>query len=50
MFDTLNSICFGWYPYLALTVFLLGSLIRYDREQYTWKTSSSQLLRRGQLM
>jgi nitrate reductase gamma subunit len=30
-------------------VFLVGSLIRYDREQYTWKSDSSQLLRRGQL-
>jgi nitrate reductase gamma subunit len=41
---------FGWYPYLCLTVFLLGSLVRFDREQYTWKTGSSQLLRRRQLM
>jgi nitrate reductase gamma subunit len=31
-------------------VFLLGSLLRFDREQYTWKTGSSQLLRRRQLM
>ena len=46
----LNHIAFGWYPYIALTVFLLGSLIRFDREQYTWKTGSSQLLRRRQLM
>ncbi len=46
----LNHIAFGWYPYLCLIVFLLGSLIRFDREQYTWKTGSSQLLRRRQLM
>jgi len=45
----LNALVFGWYPYLCLTVFLLGSLIRFDREQYTWKTGSSQLLRRRQL-
>ncbi|HUS95860.1 MAG TPA: respiratory nitrate reductase subunit gamma [Hyphomicrobiaceae bacterium] len=50
MRDVINHIVFGWYPYLALTVFLLGSLIRFDREQYTWKASSSQLLRRKQLM
>jgi len=50
MHDVINHIVFGWYPYLALTVFLLGSLIRFDREQYTWKTGSSQLLRRRQLM
>lgn len=50
MADYINSAAFGWYPYLALTVFLLGSLIRFDREQYSWKTGSSQLLRRRQLM
>lgn len=40
---------FGIYPYVCLAVFLLGSLVRFDREQYTWKSDSSQLLRRGQL-
>jgi nitrate reductase gamma subunit len=50
MRDVANHIVFGWYPYLCLTVFLLGSLLRFDREQYTWKTGSSQLLRRRQLM
>lgn len=40
---------FGIYPYIALSIFFLGSLIRFDREQYTWKSDSSQLLRRGQL-
>ena len=48
--QTLNSIVFGWYPYLCLTVFLFGSLVRFDREQYTWRTGSSQLLRRRQLV
>ena len=46
----INHALFGWYPYLCLIVFLLGSLVRFDREQYTWKTGSSQLLRRRQLM
>jgi nitrate reductase gamma subunit len=50
MRDLINHAVFGWYPYLCLTVFLLGSLLRFDREQYTWKTGSSQLLRRRQLM
>jgi len=50
MRDTINYIVFGWYPYLCLTVFLVGSWVRFDREQYTWKTGSSQLLRRRQLM
>lgn len=47
--QTLNSIVFGWYPYLCLTVFLFGSLVRFDREQYTWRSGSSQLLRRRQM-
>jgi nitrate reductase gamma subunit len=47
--NTLNTFFFGIYPYIALAVFLAGSLIRFDREQYTWKSDSSQLLRRGQL-
>lgn len=46
----INAAVFGWYPYLCLTVFLLGSLLRFDREQYSWKTGSSQLLRRRQLI
>lgn len=50
MNTTLNHILFGWYPYVALTVFLVGSLLRFDREQYSWKAGSSQLLRRKQLV
>lgn len=50
MASYLNSAVFGWYPYVCLTVFLVGSLIRFDREQYSWKTGSSQLLRRRQMM
>jgi len=48
--EIINYIVFGWYPYLCLTAFLIGSWVRFDREQYTWKTGSSQLLRRHQLM
>lgn len=45
----LNELIFGYYPYFCVTVFLLGSLIRFDREQYSWKSGSSQLLRQRQL-
>ncbi len=45
----LHMFLFGIYPYLAGAVFLAGSLIRFDRDQYTWKSDSSQLLHRGQL-
>jgi nitrate reductase gamma subunit len=49
MTDYLNLILFGIYPYIALSVFLIGSLIRFDREQYSWRSGSSQLLRGRQL-
>ncbi len=45
----LDTLLFGYYPYICLTVFLLGSLIRFDRDQYTWKSDSSQMLRAGSL-
>ncbi|MFA6051063.1 MAG: respiratory nitrate reductase subunit gamma [Methylobacter sp.] len=41
----LNTFLFGYYPYIAMSVFFIGSLARYDRDQYTWRTGSSQLLR-----
>jgi len=44
-----NQFLFGIYPYVALAVFFVGSLVRFDRDQYTWKSDSSQLLRAGQL-
>jgi nitrate reductase gamma subunit len=44
----LNSVLYGWYPYICLTVFLLGSLARFDTSQYTWRSGSSQLLRKRQ--
>jgi|TARA_R110002050_G_scaffold83866_7_gene179184 nitrate reductase gamma subunit len=40
----LNTLFFGIYPYIAIAIFIVGSIVRYDREQYTWKTGSSQLL------
>ena len=42
--DYVNTALFGYYPFVAGTIFLLGSLVRYDMSQYTWKTNSSQLL------
>ncbi|MCC7268406.1 MAG: respiratory nitrate reductase subunit gamma [Caulobacteraceae bacterium] len=46
----LNQAVFGVYPYIALAVLAIGSVIRFDREPYTWRTGSSQLLRRRQLV
>ena len=45
----IDQFLFGYYPYICLAVFFVGSLIRFDRDQYTWKSDSSQLLRAGQL-
>ena len=50
MGEWFQILVFGYYPYFAATVFLAGSLIRFDREQYTWRSGSSQLLRRRQLI
>lgn len=47
--NALDYLLFGIYPYVCLSIFLLGSLIRFDRDQYTWKSDSSQLLKAGQL-
>ena len=47
--NALNTFFFSVYPYICLTVFFLGSLLRFDRDQYTWKSDSSQLLRAAQL-
>ena len=44
-----HQFLFGLYPYVALVVFFVGSLVRFDREQYTWKSDSSQLLRHREL-
>jgi nitrate reductase gamma subunit len=45
-----NDAVFGVYPYIALSIFLIGSLVRFDTDQYGWRSKSSQLLRRKQLV
>lgn len=46
----MHNFLFGIYPYIALSVLLIGSVARYERDPFTWKSSSSQLLRRKQLV
>jgi nitrate reductase gamma subunit len=46
----MNQFIFGTLPYIALTILIVGSIVRYERDPFTWKSSSSQLLRRKQLM
>ncbi len=49
MINYLHNFAFNVYPYICLAVFFMGSLARFDRDQYTWKSDSSQMLRAGQL-
>lgn len=44
MIQFLNVFFYDIYPYLCGTVFLLGSWLRYDYGQYTWRAGSSQML------
>jgi nitrate reductase gamma subunit len=47
--DYVHDFLFGIYPYICAGVFFIGSLIRFDRDQYTWRSGSSQMLRAKQL-
>jgi nitrate reductase gamma subunit len=46
----IHTAAFAVYPYIALSVFLIGSLVRFDTDQYGWRSKSSQFLRRRQLV
>ncbi len=48
MREYLNFLLFGVYPYIALVVFIAVSIARFNREQYNWRSGSSQLLRKRQ--
>jgi nitrate reductase gamma subunit len=37
-------------PYIALVILFVGSIIRFDRDPYSWRSKSSQILRKRQLM
>lgn len=44
MINYLNFFFYDIYPYLCGTVFIIGSWLRYDYGQYTWRAGSSQML------
>jgi len=46
----LNRFFFEIYPYICITVFFVGSWLRFDREQFTWRSGSSEMLRKRQLV
>ena len=41
----LNNFFFGIFPYIALMVMVVGTVLRYDQDPYSWKADSSQLMR-----
>lgn len=43
--QAIEKFLFEIYPYICFTIFLVGSLVRFDREQYSWRSGSSQMLR-----
>src|SRR5690606_33291394 len=49
MADYFHSLIFGIYPYIALVTFFVGSWIRYDMGQFTWRAGSSQMLGKGNM-
>lgn len=40
----LNIFFFSYLPYISIFIFIFGSIFRYENNQYTWKSSSSQIL------
>jgi len=46
----LHHFLFGYYPYICLSVFFLGSLVRFDRDQFSWRSGSSEMLRKRSLV
>lgn len=41
----LQIFLFGVYPYIALAIAVVGTWVRFDLSQYSWKAGSSQMLR-----
>ncbi|MFA7432378.1 MAG: respiratory nitrate reductase subunit gamma [Gemmobacter sp.] len=46
----MHNFVFGIFPYIALTIMILGSIARYERDPFTWKSKSSQILRKRQFV
>ena len=46
----MNFFLFQIFPYIAISVFILGSILRFDRDPYSWRSKSSQILRKKQLI
>ena len=43
-----NQLCFIVFPYVAMLIFFLGTILRYRREPFTYSSLSSQFLENRQ--
>ncbi len=43
----LDYFFFSFYPYICIVAFVVGCYSRYERDQYSWQASSSQMLSKG---
>ena len=50
MSEALHYVLFQIFPYIMIVTLVLGSILRFDRDPYSWRSKSSQLLRRKQLI
>ncbi|MGS2722477.1 respiratory nitrate reductase subunit gamma [Porticoccus sp. GXU_MW_L64] len=41
-----NTFLFGIYPYIAFAICVIASCIRFEKEPYSWRADSSQMLRK----
>jgi nitrate reductase gamma subunit len=46
----LDFFLFQIFPYIMIITLILGSILRMDRDPYSWRSKSSQLLRKKSLM
>ncbi|MFV0361001.1 respiratory nitrate reductase subunit gamma [Tropicimonas sp.] len=46
----MHNFLFGVYPYIAITVMIVVSIVRFERDPFSWKSSSSQILRKRQFI
>src|SRR3990167_3201813 len=46
----MHHFIYGIYPYIAISVMIIASIARYERDPFTWKSKSSQLLRKRQFI
>lgn len=47
MYTYFHDLAFAVFPYIAGAVFLVGSLIRFEKSQYTWKSNTTQFTSGG---